>query len=56
MPLTEKETQLFKDAFVLFDRDATGSVTGADLEVVWLSMGRAFAEGELDGLSPRQSQ
>jgi len=49
MPLTEKETALFKDAFVLFDRDARGSVTAADLEVVWSSMGRTFAEGELEG-------
>lgn len=53
MALTAKETALFKDAFVLFDRDARGSVTTADLEVVWSSMGRQFAEGEVDGMCVR---
>ena len=53
MALSAKETELFKDAFVLFDREATGSVSAADLEVVWTSMGRQFAEGELAGSSAR---
>ena len=49
MALTAKETALFKDAFVLFDRDARGAVTAADLQVVWSSMGRNFAAGEIEG-------
>jgi hypothetical protein len=49
MALTEKEASLFKDAFVLFDRNAQGSLNAADMEAVWSSMGRAFGAGELDG-------
>ncbi len=49
MALTAKETALFKDAFVLFDREARGAVTAADLQVVWSSMGRNAAAGEIEG-------
>ena len=46
--LTEREQELFKAAFILFDMDGNGTVEVADLQKVWSSLGKdvSSVEGE----------
>ncbi|PAA85820.1 hypothetical protein BOX15_Mlig005972g2 [Macrostomum lignano] len=45
--LTEEQVAEFKEAFALFDRDGSGSITVRELEVIMRSLGQNPSEQEL---------